>query len=134
MATQPHLFFGVPRIYAKFQEKIFEKVPSWPVGLIARHSGIGTLLKRQLKKKLGLAEANVIGIGAAPAPTALIDWYRKLGIVLRDIYGMTENGGVCSFNLMEIRSGTVGQPGPVWRFGLAKGDSNPASGYHDGIL
>jgi long-chain acyl-CoA synthetase len=121
MATQPHLFFGVPRIYAKFQEKIFEKLPPDRLALLLAIPGIGTLLKRQLKKKLGLAEANVIGIGAAPAPAALIDWYRTLGIVLRDIYGMTENGGVCSFNLKEIRSGTVGQPWPGVEVRLGEG-------------
>jgi long-chain acyl-CoA synthetase len=34
---------------------------------------------------------------------------------------MTENGGVCSFNLMEIRSGTVGQPWPGVEVRLGEG-------------
>lgn len=121
METQPNLFFGVPRIYAKFQEKIFEKLPPSRLTFLLSIPGVGFLLKKQLKNRLGLAEAQVIGIGAAPAPATLINWYRTLGIVLRDIYGMTENGGVCSFNLTEIRSGTVGQPWPGVEVRLGEG-------------
>lgn len=132
METQPNLFFGVPRIYAKFQEKIFEKLSPSRLALLISIPGIGFMLKKQLKKKLGLADAHVIGIGAAPAPAALIDWYRTLGIVLRDIYGMTENGGVCSFNLTEIRSGTVGQPWPGVEVRL--GDGGEIQTRHPGTM
>jgi long-chain acyl-CoA synthetase len=132
METQPHLFFGVPRIYAKFQEKIFEKIPPARLSFMLSIPGIGALIKKQLKKKLGLAGAHVIGIGAAPAPASLIDWYRTLGIVLRDIYGMTENGGVCSFNLQEIKSGTVGQPWPGVAVRL--GDDGEVQTQHPGTM
>ena len=33
--TQPHIFFAVPRIFAKFQEKILEKIPQKKTGYVA---------------------------------------------------------------------------------------------------
>jgi len=108
--TQPNLFFGVPRIYAKFQEKIFEKLPPRRLNLLLSIPGIGSLLKSQLRKRLGLASANIIGVGAAPVHASLLEWYRSLGLTVRDIYGMTENGGFCTFNLRKVKMGSVGQP------------------------
>ncbi len=110
--TQPHLFFGVPRIYSKFQEKILEKLPPQRLNLLMRIPVVNSLLKLQLKKKLGLAAAKVVGVGAAPVPISLVQWYKSLGITVRDIYGMTENGGFCTFNLQTVKIGSVGQPWP----------------------
>lgn len=110
--TQPHLFFGVPRIYSKFQEKILEKLPSSRLKLLLGIPLLRSVLKSQLKKKLGLAEAKIVGVGAAPVPTSMVQWYKSLGIIVRDIYGMTENGGFCTFNLLSVKMGSVGQPWP----------------------
>ncbi len=118
--TQPHLFFGVPRIYAKFQEKILEKLPSGRLHLFLKIPLLNSLLKIQLKKKLGLAKAKVVGVGAAPVPAALVQWFRSLGINVRDVYGMTENAGFCTFNLREVKIGSVGQPWPGVEVKLSK--------------
>ena len=110
--TQPHLFFGVPRIYAKFQEKILEKLPQKKLSMALAIPLVNYFMRRKIKKNLGLSEAKVIGVGAAPVPSSLVEWYKSLGITVRDIYGMTENGGFCTFNLKSVKVGSVGQPWP----------------------
>ncbi len=111
-ATQPHLFFGVPRIYSRFQEKILEKLPQKRLNAILKIPILNGLFRKKLKKALGMTDAKVIGAGAAPVAPALIDWFGALGITVRDIYGMTETCGFCSFNLMSIKTGSVGQAWP----------------------
>jgi len=44
-------------------------------------------------------------------PPSLLDWYKKLGITIREAYGMSENVGAHSIMPADaIKSGTVGKP------------------------
>jgi len=54
------------------------------------------LVKKKIKKSLGLSEALCIITGASMTPESLKQWYFKLGINLREGYGMTENMGAFS--------------------------------------
>lgn len=107
--AQPHLFFGVPRIWAKFQEKILEKLPQPKLSRLLGIPLVGSLVKKSIRKKLGMAEACLKGSGAAPMPVSLLSWFDALGIRIREIYGMTENCALSHSNQAEIRFGTVGQ-------------------------
>lgn len=107
-SVQPDLFFGVPRIWAKFQEKILEKMPQKKLNTLLKIPIISTIVKKSIIKKLGLAKAGLKGSGAAPIPVSLLKWYDKLGIRVREIYGMTENCALSHAN-QEIRFGTVGK-------------------------
>ena len=49
--TKPHLFFGVPRIWSKFQEKILEKMPQQKLNRLLGIPLIGMLVKNKIKKK-----------------------------------------------------------------------------------
>lgn len=118
--TQPHLFFGVPRIYAKFQEKILEKLPEKKLNILLKIPLVNSFMRNKIKKNLGLSEAKVIGVGAAPVPASLLQWYKTLGLTVRDIYGMTENAGFCTFNLISAKTGSVGQPWPGVEVKLSK--------------
>lgn len=97
--VQPHLFFGVPRIYAKFKEKILENIPQKKLNIILQIPLINKLFKNKLKKKLGLSEARIIFSGAAPIAVSLINWYQKIGITIHQAYGMTEDCALSHFNL-----------------------------------
>ena len=110
--TQPYLFFGVPRIYAKFQEKILEKLPQKKLNWLLKIPLLNSFIRNKIRKNIGLSEARIIGVGAAPVPASLIQWYAALGITVRDIYGMTENAGFCTFNFRAVKTGSVGQPWP----------------------
>ncbi|MEH0156181.1 AMP-binding protein [Limibacter armeniacum] len=107
-AVQPTLFMGVPRIYTKFQMAILEKIPV--LNMLLSTPIISVLLKKVLRKKLGLSQAKILLTGAAPTPESLHKWYRKLGLPLQEVYGMTENCAGCTLMpKVQYKQGTVGQ-------------------------
>ena len=108
--TQPQLFFGVPRIWAKFQEKILEKMPQKKLDLLLSIPIINSIIKKKIQNALGLAQAQVCVSAAAPIPADLIRWFGKLGITIREIYGMSEGNGISNGNYKKIKVGTVGHP------------------------
>jgi long-chain acyl-CoA synthetase len=110
--TQPNLFFGVPRIWAKFQEKILEKMPQRKLDRLINLPLVGMLVKKKIQKALGLSKSIINLSGAAPIPPELLLWYKKLGIVIREVYGMTENCALSHINLEKIKIGTVGTAWP----------------------
>lgn len=109
---QPTIFGGVPRIFSKFQEGILKKVSQRKIDRLLAIPGVSILFKRMIIKKLGLSKAAVIVCGAAPTSVSLLEWFNKLGIQIRETYGMTENTAYSHSNYRLIRNGTVGQPWP----------------------
>ena len=108
--TQPDLFFAVPRIYAKFQEKILEGLPQKRLNFVLNIPFLNRLLKKKIKQKLGLAKAKYIASGAAPLSVDIMNWYMKLGIEIIQAYGMTEDCIVSHCNLPgRNKIGTVGK-------------------------
>ncbi|MDX5586151.1 MAG: AMP-binding protein [Aureibaculum sp.] len=109
-ATQPQLFFAVPRIWAKFQEKLLENIPQKKLNNLLSIPIIKSIIKKKIKKKLGLSEAVLMISGAAPLAVSLMEWYKKIGITILQGYGMTEDCILSHFNLHEDnRIGTVGR-------------------------
>jgi long-chain acyl-CoA synthetase len=108
--TQPHIFFAVPRIWTKFQDKILENLPQKKLSIILKIPILNRIFKNKLKQKLGLKEAIFICSAAAPIAASLIVWYKKLGITVQQGYGMTEDCCVSHFNLPNAsKIGTVGK-------------------------
>ena len=108
--AEPDTFFGVPRIYAKFQEKVLEKLPQQKLNTLFKIPILGKIIKKKIIKKMGLINAKVVVSGAAPLSISIMNWYQNLGITIRQIYGMTEDGCVSHFNLRGANKvGTVGQ-------------------------
>jgi len=91
--TRPTFFFAVPRIWSKFQSGILEKLPPKRLDLLLRIPLISSLVKKRIRKNLGLDQAQTIFSTSAPMPLSLKMWYRRLGIDIRDAYGMTETNG-----------------------------------------
>jgi len=109
--TQPHTFFAVPRIWAKFQEKILESLPQKKLNILLNIPIINNILKKKLKYKLGISEAVVAISGAAPIASSLVKWYEKLGITILQGYGMTEDCIISHINLPKNNKiGSVGKP------------------------
>lgn len=109
---QPTIFGGVPRIYAKFQEGVLAKMPQKKLNRLLAIPIVKTIIKKAIQKKLGMAKAEIIVSGAAPTPVSLLQWYAKLGVTVRETYGMTENTAYSHSNYKAIKLGTVGQPWP----------------------
>jgi long-chain acyl-CoA synthetase len=111
MDTQPSTFFAVPRIWGKFKEKILEKLPQKKLNTLLSIPIVSSLVKKSIKKKLGVAKAEYIVSGAAPLSPDLVKWFEKLDIKILQAYGMTEDCVYAHFNRHEAnRHGTVGKP------------------------
>lgn len=109
--TQPTVFLAVPRIWEKLQEGILAKMPQKKLDRLLAIPLLSGLLKKTIRKKMGLARARFIVTGASPINPALLVWFAKLGILIQEAYGMTENVALSHSNRMgAIKFGTVGQP------------------------
>lgn len=110
-AAQPTLFFAVPRIWVKIQEGVLARIDGKLLSRLLRLPIAGEWLKRTLRKQLGLGRARVVISGAAPLARATLDWFASIGIIIQEVYGMTEAGGGVTFNARNrVRPGTVGRP------------------------
>lgn len=111
--ARPTHFLAVPRIWTKFQLGILAKMPQKRLDLLLKIPLIKNLIKSSIRKKLGLNDAKLILTGAAPMPPSLIRWFGRLGIIIQEAYGMTENlGAVSMMPKKQIKEGTVGKPYP----------------------
>ncbi len=107
--ARPTIFFSVPRLWVKFQQGVHQKLAPATLQRLLAVPLIGALLRRKLKKALGLDQCRVAAGGAAPMPVALLAWYRKLGLPINEGYGMTENLAVSHLTLPgQNQEGTVG--------------------------
>ncbi len=108
--TKPTLFFAVPRIWTKFQQGVFKKMDPAKLDRLLKIPIISGIVKKKIKSGLGLSNTQLFLTAAAPTPAALKKWYMKLGIELREIYGMTEtSGGITLMPSGANRQGSVGK-------------------------
>ena len=107
---QPTHFFGVPRIWEKFQSKILEKVSQRKLNTFLKLPILRDFIQKKIKTSLGLLNADIILSGAAPLAPDIIKWFANLDIQIREAYGMSENFNVISMNpKTEIKVGSVGK-------------------------
>lgn len=91
--VQPTIFGGVPRIFTKFQEGILAKMPQKKLDTLLSIPLLGGFIRRTIVKKLGFNRVHLIVAGAAAFPVELLEWFARLGVIIREVYGMTENCG-----------------------------------------
>jgi len=109
----PTLFLGVPRIWTKFQSGILAKFSPSTLNLLLAIPIVNNVIRGAIKKALGLTETRVNLSGAAPIPVSLLEWYNKLGILIHEVYGMTENSAYSHANVPgSVKFGTVGKDLP----------------------
>lgn len=111
--TQPTHFFAVPRIWTKFQLGVLNKMPQKKLDTLLKIPILSGIVKKKILKGLGLSKAYYVLTGAAPIPASLLEWYKKIGLVIREGYGMSENCAACTITPEDkIRPGKVGLPQP----------------------
>jgi long-chain acyl-CoA synthetase len=138
--VQPTLFFAVPRIWEKIYASVQIKMASaswlkrtnyrfWmrvasTIGdELAANGGTHTwrtrlryaagypFLFRALRDRIGLRRCRNAGSGAAPISPEILKWFFGIGVVIHEIYGMTENSAVATSNRRgRVKLGTVGEP------------------------
>ncbi|MFM1775403.1 MAG: hypothetical protein RJA53_1013 [Bacteroidota bacterium] len=108
--TQPTVFLAVPRIWEKMQEGVLSKMPQKKLSTLLSIPIVSSIIKKAIKKKLGLSKARFIFTGASPISVALQEWFAKLDIIILEAYGMTENSALSHANRVgHHKFGTVGQ-------------------------
>jgi long-chain acyl-CoA synthetase len=111
--ARPTLFISVPRLWLKFQQGVFAKIPPRKLDLLLRVPVLGRRIGRKVLAGLGLDEVVFAGSGSAPIPAELISWYRRLGLDLVEGYGMTEDFAYSHFSTRDKSApGYVGVPCP----------------------
>jgi long-chain acyl-CoA synthetase len=131
--TKPTVFLGVHRIWTRFQQSILAKMPQKKLSLLLKIPILSSIIKKKIKKQLGLSEAPFILTGAAPTPPVLIKWFDSIGIKIQEAYAMTEN---CCYSHVTLRNnikiGYVGQPLPHCQVKL--GESNEIQIKHKALM
>ena len=140
-AVRPNWFFAVPRIWEKLKaglEAMLDSQPAEqaapikqaladsilavqlnqagdeiPAELAARVAEADATYFEGLRAMLGLDNVRTVGVGAAPTPPAVIEFFHAIGIELAELWGMSETCGFGTLNPMgAVRIGTVGPPSP----------------------
>ena len=115
--VRPHIFLGVPRVWEKIQAKMMEAgaqnsglkkaISKWArkVGtraVVARERGEGPPLSYGLadklvfstvKQRLGLDRSLINITSAAPIAKETLDFFASLGVLINEVYGMSECTG-----------------------------------------
>ncbi|MGE0496375.1 MAG: AMP-binding protein [Ramlibacter sp.] len=111
--ARPTVFISVPRLWLKFQQGVFTKMPAKKLDRLLSIPILGKIVARKVLTQLGLNEVIQAGSGSAPIPPALIAWYRRLGLHLVEGYGMTEDFAFSHTTTKALKDpGYVGIPFP----------------------
>jgi long-subunit acyl-CoA synthetase (AMP-forming) len=109
--ARPTTFISVPRLWLKFQQGVFAKMPPAKLDRLLRIPLLGRIVGRKVLKGLGLDQVRLAGSGSAPIPAELIAWYRRLGLNLLEGYAMTEDFAYShTSSLAQNAPGYVGVP------------------------
>ena len=107
--ARPTMFISVPRLWLKFQQGVFAKMPPEKLDRLLGIPILGRIVAKKVLKGLGLDAVRQAGSGSAPLPPELIRWYRRLGLKLYEGYGMTEDNSYShSSNAQCAEPGCVG--------------------------
>lgn len=111
--ARPTTFISVPRLWLKFQQGVFTKMPPKKLDRLLSIPIFGRLVARKVLQGLGLDQVRLAGSGSAPIPAELIAWYRRLGLNLIEGYGMTEDFAYSHNSTAALNApGYVGVPLP----------------------
>ncbi|MEI7889254.1 MAG: AMP-binding protein [Actinomycetes bacterium] len=139
--VRPNWFFAVPRIWEKLKAgleamlaaqppeqsapltealadaieaiRIRQRGDTVPTELAARVSEADATYFKGLRTMLGLDDVRTVGVGAAPTPPEVIEFFHAIGIELAELWGMSETCGYGTLNPAgAVRIGTVGPPSP----------------------
>jgi long-subunit acyl-CoA synthetase (AMP-forming) len=111
--ARPTLFMSVPRLWLKFQQGVFARLPPARLDRLLGIPWLGRRVGRKVLAGLGLDHVTLAGSGSAPIPAELILWYRRLGLRLYEGYAMTEDTAYSHTSSEGLNApGYVGAPLP----------------------
>ena len=120
--TRPTFFFGVPRVFEKIEEKIRaigasktgiqKSIADW-AKRVGFENALNALTNQstsfsfsvankfiftRIREGIGLDQAKIIIVSAAPISKACLDYFLSLNIPILNLYGMSESTGPASTN------------------------------------
>ena len=111
--ARPTIFISVPRLWLKFQQGVFAKMPSKKLNFLLGIPILNNIVRRKVLTGLGLDQTTLAGSGSAPLPAELVYWYRHLGLRLVEGYAMTEDFAYSHTGTEQFNEpGYVGSPYP----------------------
>ncbi len=111
--ARPTTFLSVPRLWLKFQQGVFSRIPPSKLDRLLGIPILGRMVGRKVLKGLGLDKVVLAGSGSAPIPAELITWYRRLGLNLMEGYAMSEDFACSHTSTSRFNApGCVGIPLP----------------------
>ncbi len=111
--ARPTVFVSVPRLYTKFQQGVFSRMPAAQLDAMLDNPLMAGPVGKQVLASLGLDAVVRAGTGSAPMPPALMNWYSRLGLALYDGYAMTEDFAYSHSSTAAAHApGRVGRPNP----------------------
>ncbi len=137
--VRPTIFFGVPRVWEKMHSGIAAKLATakgvkaglarwaltegqrWhagelagvPAGVLlrARKALASRLVHQKVQQALGLDQARLLISAAAPIAPETLRFFSGLDLLIREVYGQSEDCGPTSISLVgSTRIGAVGKP------------------------
>jgi long-chain acyl-CoA synthetase len=141
-AVRPTAFFGVPRVWEKVQAGLTALMAAegdparrdavtqamdtgrryvescqfgvaMPAGLAEEFRRADETVLQPIRALLGLGETVAASSAAAPLPVEVARFFAGLGVMILDVYGMTETTGAFTANTeQEFKLGTVGRGMP----------------------
>lgn len=112
---QPTLFTAVPRVWGVFKQRIEQQIQKKKMGWLLKVPFVSYLIKRKIRRQLGLSRCRICVSGAAHLPVVVIAFFKKMGIFIQEGSGQTEDFGYTSLTqLGDVKPGFVGTP----RFGV----------------
>jgi long-subunit acyl-CoA synthetase (AMP-forming) len=133
---RPHIFFAVPRVWEKMQAKVGEALAgatgikaallSWARGVALKASyreqrgqspplfhGFANKILLKIHQQLGLDQARIRSVGAAPTTRDTHEFFMSLGLPIYEVYGQSEDTGPATFSLPDAyRTGKTGRAIP----------------------
>lgn len=108
---KPVFFTAVPRIWGVFQQKIEQKISNKSLSCLVKIPLISSLIKRHIRKQLGFDNCLNYFSGASLLPVSIYQFFEKIGVLIQEGYGQTENMAYATFSILgERKSGYVGTP------------------------
>jgi len=110
--ASPTLFISVPRLWAKFQAQVLAELPDKRLSFLLKIPVVSNIVAKKIRTKLGLNNTREFGCGSAPIAVSLLRWYQKIGINIREGWGMSETSGLSCANapFKPENVGTIGYP------------------------
>lgn len=119
--VRPTVFLAAPRLWHRLRASVdigLRNAGRIKRGAFSFGTGSGPrglrsfLVTGPVRRRVGLQRVRLALAGGAPMPTDLRAWWAALGVEVREVYGLTETGGVGTLVASESPVGTVGQALP----------------------